>query len=218
MFRYFVFPGGHQNLLLKMRIQWKFCRFIRSFWVWDIQEITVIHCQCSWLLHLHYIYIVGCCTAPLKKGIGSVMMVLQAWRINPFVYYYCFTNTYCCFKQKFLTEPSIIMWLKLSLFLIGGPCTHRGTLWHSGWGTALQTRKSRDWFPMVSLGFFIDIILAALWPWGRLSLQQKWVPGIVPGVKSGQCVGLTTLPPLCADCLKIWEPQTPGTLRACQSL
>jgi hypothetical protein len=26
------------------------------------------------------------------------------------------------------------------------------------------------------------------------------------------------LPPSCADCLKIWEPQPPGTLRACQGL
>ena len=26
-------------------------------------------------------------------------------------------------------------------------------------------------------------------------------------------VGLTTLPPPCVDCLDIWEPQTPGTLR-----
>jgi hypothetical protein len=30
--------------------------------------------------------------------------------------------------------------------------------------------------------------------------------------KGGRCVGLTTLPPSCADCLKIWEPQRPGTL------
>ena len=38
------------------------------------------------------------------------------------------------------------------------------------------------------------------------------------GVKGGRCVGLTTLPPSCADCLKIWEPQPPRTLRACTSL
>ena len=37
-------------------------------------------------------------------------------------------------------------------------------------------------------------------------------------VKGGWCVGLTTLPPSCADCLKIWEPQPPGTLRVCQGL
>jgi hypothetical protein len=41
----------------------------------------------------------------------------------------------------------------------------------SGWGTALQTGRSRDRFPTASLEFFIDIILpAALWSWGRLSL------------------------------------------------
>jgi len=33
------------------------------------------------------------------------------------------------------------------------------------------------------------------------------------GGKSGQCVGLTTLPPSCADCLEIWKPQPSGTLR-----
>jgi hypothetical protein len=38
------------------------------------------------------------------------------------------------------------------------------------------------------------------------------------GGKDGRCLGLTTLPPSCADCLKIWEPQPAGTLRACQGV
>jgi len=41
---------------------------------------------------------------------------------------------------------------------------------------------------------FIDIILPiTLWPWGR-------------------SVYLANLPPLCADCLEIWEPQPPWIL------
>ena len=40
-----------------------------------------------------------------------------------------------------------------------------------GWGTAQQAGRSRVRFPMVSLVFFIDIILpATLWSWGWLSL------------------------------------------------
>jgi hypothetical protein len=31
--------------------------------------------------------------------------------------------------------------------------------------------------------------------------------------KGGWCMGLTTLPSSCADCLQIWEPQPPGNLR-----
>ena len=73
--------------------------------------------------------------------------------------------------------------------------------------------------PMVSLEFFIDIILpAALWPWVWLSLYQKWVPGIFPGSEGGRCIGLTTLPASSSDCFEIWEPQPPGTLRACPGL
>jgi len=36
--------------------------------------------------------------------------------------------------------------------------------------------------------------------------------------KGGWCVGLTTLSPSCANCLEIWEPQLPGTLRACNGI
>jgi len=35
------------------------------------------------------------------------------------------------------------------------------------------------------------------------------------GGKGGRCVGLTTLLPSFADCHEIWEPQPPGSLRAC---
>jgi len=38
------------------------------------------------------------------------------------------------------------------------------------------------------------------------------------GCKGRWGIGLTTFPPSCADCLEIWEPQPPGTLRACPVL
>ena len=39
-----------------------------------------------------------------------------------------------------------------------------------------------------------------------------------PGGKGGRCLGLTTLPPSCANCLEIWEPQPPVTLRPVMGL
>jgi hypothetical protein len=33
------------------------------------------------------------------------------------------------------------------------------------------------------------------------------------GGEGGRCVGLTTLPPSCANCLEILEPQSPGNFR-----
>jgi len=68
---------------------------------------------------------------------------------------------------------------------------------------------------MVSLEFFIDKILgpgvdAAS---NRNEYQEYFLGGI-----GDQCIELTTLPPSCADCLEIWEPQPLGILRVCPGL
>jgi len=50
-----------------------------------------------------------------------------------------------------------------------------------GWGTSPQAGRSRARFPLGSLEFIIALLLpAALWPWGRLTLWQKWEPGVSP--------------------------------------
>jgi hypothetical protein len=46
-------------------------------------------------------------------------------------------------------------------------------------------------------------------PLNRNEYQEYFVGG-----KCGWFIGLTTIPPSCAECLEIWEPQPPGALKA----
>jgi hypothetical protein len=72
--------------------------------------------------------------------------------------------------------------------------------------TALQVGRPRVRFLMASLEFFIDIILpVALWPGVDSASNRNEYQEYFLGDKGGRCVGLTTVPPTCADCLDIWE-------------
>ena len=71
--------------------------------------------------------------------------------------------------------------------------------------------SSRVRFPMVSLWSNYDpgVDLAS-----NISEYQEYFLG----GKSGRCLGFTTLPPLCANCLEFWTSQPPRILRACPGL
>jgi len=91
-----------------------------------------------------------------------------------------------------------------------------------GWGTLLQTWRSWVWFQIMSLEFFIDIILPnSLWPCSWLTQPLTEVPGIFSGGKDGQCRGMT-LPTSCATshwnlgASTSWNPQ--GLSRIVQGL
>jgi hypothetical protein len=81
------------------------------------------------------------------------------------------------------------------------------------------SRKVAGSIPDVSMEFFIDIILsAALRPLGLTQPLTEMSTRKNSWGKGGRCVGLTTLPTLCAEYLEIWESQTSGTLWACPGL
>ena len=54
--------------------------------------------------------------------------------------------------------------------------------------------------------------------WSTQPLTEMSTRNISWGGKGGRCIRLTTLPPSCADCLEIWEPQPPWKIRACPGL
>jgi hypothetical protein len=75
--------------------------------------------------------------------------------------------------------------------------------------------------PVVSMKFFFDVFLPgrtlALGSTQPLTEMSNYQEYLLRG-KGCRFVGLTTLPHSCADCFEIWEPQPPGTLRACPGM
>jgi len=84
--------------------------------------------------------------------------------------------------------------------------------WERAVAQLVEDGKSRVRFLMISFEFLIYIIFLVDPASNRNEYQECL------GSKSGRCVGPTTLPPSCADCLEIWEPQPSRTLRGCPGL
>ena len=93
-----------------------------------------------------------------------------------------------------------------------------GTPWRSWLRHCATSRKVAGLIPIGVTGYFHWQSFRLHYGPGVDSVSNKWVPGMFPGGKGGRCVRLTTLPPSCADCLEIWEPQPSGTLRACPGM
>ena len=88
----------------------------------------------------------------------------------------------------------------------------------------------RHWATSLKEGRVFD---SRLCHWNFLltcSFQRHYTPGVVSASKGNEyqeyflggtdhrCEGLANLSPSCADFHDIWEPQTPGALRACPGL
>jgi len=91
---------------------------------------------------------------------------------------------------QFIAYPNVMFQIQMLV----------GSRWCSWLRHCATRRKVAGSIPDSVIGIFHwHNSSAALWPWSRLSLQQKWVPVICPTDKGGQCLGLTTLQPSCAD-------------------
>jgi hypothetical protein len=133
-------------------------------------------------------YVLSCLEINFKFYVRVIQMKINTRLCNSSSCSVCFiiVSLKVTKKLDFKTERKSQRIWRLPLHYIanwgaenGAQVCHSGAV---GWVTVLQAGRSWVRLSMVSLESFIDMILpAALWSWGRLSLQKKWVPGIFPG-------------------------------------
>ena len=56
----------------------------------------------------------------------------------------------------------------------------------------------------MSMGIFSEASDKSMFPGVDSASKNEYQD--IPGGKGGRCVGVTTLPPSCAECHEIWEP------------
>ena len=132
---------------------------------------------------------------------------------------------YCMYVTIALFIPCIVTKWKTHCALVHYCIFYSHTPLH---GTAVAqwlrccatNRKVTGSIPIGVIGIFHrhKLLPIALWPWGRLSLWRKCVPGVFPEGEGGRCVRLATLPQSCAGVTKsgnlnFLEPS--GPLQAC---
>ena len=81
----------------------------------------------------------------------------------------------------------------------------------------MHAGRSRVRFQMVSMGFFIDLILlAALWPWGLIQPLKKTSNRVISRrVNAAGAYGWQLCHLHAPIVQKFWEPETPGSQKAC---
>ena len=119
----------------------------------------------------------------------------------------------------FMSLKSVGVLFKINVYLF---ClVWRSKVWVRGgtvgWGAALKNRKVAGSIPNGVISIFHwhnpsgrTMALGSTQPLTQMSTRN--------GGKGGRYVGMSILPPACVDCLEIWEPQTPGAIKACPHL
>ena len=135
-----------------------------------------------------------------------------------------YVKQFCAFAldvgQLYDVVILLCTWYWLAMWKIYARLYFGGTQWRSwlrhcgtSWNVAVSITDGASGIFHWHNSFGLTIVLGLTQPLIEISNRNIFFGG-----KGGQCLGLTTLPPSYAGCLEIWEPQTPGTLRACPGL